>query len=169
MISCRIISFAILLVCAGCCQITIEANPGEYELLEYSLVEDEVGYEVKMAMLEVKRHQKWMPLLAFGLGDIDTKNKVELYLQRPTNEADWLVAGCRYVVGDEIKENKILLTKIPVGETINWRVTWDNNGKFNISVPGFAESSLETNLSNMVGFVKVSTARGKIHRYGVIR
>lgn len=168
MSSFRILYIAVLVILAGCGQITIEANPGEYELLEYSLVKDEVGYEVEMVMLEVKRHEKWMPFLAFGLGDIKTKNKVELYLQKPTNEVDWLVAGCRYVIGGEVKENKVLMTKIPVGETINWRVTWDNSGNFDISVMGLAESTLETNLSNMVGFVKVSTAKGKIHRHGVI-
>lgn len=159
-----ILTIFIFLLCS-CGEVTIEANPGEYDLLEYDLVDQETEYTVKMTMLEANSNEDWSAFLAFGMGDIKTKDKVEVYLQQPNRESSELIAGYRYVVSDQIVENEILLTKIPIGETIYWSISWDNDGLFNVSVAGQAEAQVHTNLSNLLGFVKVSSGEGKIHRY----
>lgn len=155
--------FALLL--SSCGEATIEAKSGEFDLLEYDLVDQETEYTVKMTMLETRSNEEWMAFLAFGMGDIQSKDKLEIYIQQPTQDSTDLVAGYRYVVSEKIVENKVLLTNVPIGETINWSISWDQDGRFNISVAEQAKASINTKLANLLGFVKVSSGKGKIHRY----
>ena len=138
---------------------------GEYELLEYNLVDQETEYAVEMTMLETQSNNEWMALLAFGMGDIQTKDKLEIYIQQLNTETKGLVAGYRYVVSDKIVFNKILLTELPIGETIYWSISWNQDGEFQIAVADQKEESIKTELSNLLGFIKVSSGKGKIHRY----
>ena len=161
----RVITYLVLLLCISCSSFEFEARPGEYELLEYSLVEEETAYRVKLKILEVRKHPEWMPFLSFGIGDIKTQDKLEVFIQLPNNKSPELVTGYRYVVNDEIKLQEVIADGIKMNQKVEWVVEWDKNGEFVIILKDHDPIAVKTNLSNLLSFVRISGARGSINRY----
>ena len=82
------------------------------------------------------------------------------------SEADeYLTAGYRYIAQEQVVWNAHLLNKIPIGEAIVWKLSWTQERSFSIEVANQAKAKIDTDIQRMAGYVKVSGAKGKIHRY----
>ena len=154
-----------LLILTACGEVTIEAAPGWQHGLGYEAVERETQYTVKMKMLEVRGDKKWAPMLAFGMIDIESHNRLELYLTQYSEADEYLTAGYRYIEQEQVVWNAHLLNKIPIGEAIVWKLSWTQERSFSIEVANQAKAKIDTDIQRMAGYVKVSGAKGKIHRY----
>ncbi|MCV6621554.1 MAG: hypothetical protein OIF51_07340 [Cellvibrionaceae bacterium] len=154
-----------LFLVTSCGEVTIEAEPGKYHGLGYDPVSEETEYTIKMTMLETRSSEQWGAFLAFGMIDLENQNRLEIYLNQHQKDDELLIAGYRYIEKEEFVYNRILMENIPIGETIKWDISWQPDRTFTIKVADQVETTTKVNLGSMAGYAKVSSAKGKIHRY----
>jgi hypothetical protein len=154
-----------LLLVTSCGEVTIEAEPGMLNGLGYDPVSEATEYTVKMTMLETRSNEQWGAFLAFGMVDLENKNRLEIYLNQYQKGDELLIAGYRYIENEEIIYNRLLMENIPVGDPIYWDISWQPDRTFTIKIGDQKGITTKVNLGRMAGYVKVSSAKGKIHRY----
>ena len=154
----------ILVFLTSCGEVTFEAESGEFKGLGYEPVTDEASYIVNMSLLEIQSGEKWSAFLSFGMVDLQTEDRLEVYLQHYSPEHNTLTAGYRYVKDEVVVNNVHLVNGIPVGTNVSWEISWNDKREFTIQFEDNPPVTITIPLRNLSSFVKISSGKGKIQR-----
>ncbi|MGI9284317.1 MAG: hypothetical protein ACR2P1_02925 [Pseudomonadales bacterium] len=147
---------------AGCADRyeSLEAESGEYNLIELAGSGDDVSFSVKFKLTNFSSNADWPPAAYVGFYQgRNTNDSVQFFIAKDRPTDSYVVAGYRVIeFGEEIR--RVNLSTLELNHKANVHMSFVR-GLFTVALEGVEPAIIETDLDSVKPYISVSSGAAK--------